>query len=246
MKYVVVIATYNEAENVPALLLSILGLGPEYQAVVVDDSSPDGTADLVSQIAAEHGRVHLLQRPAKLGYGTAYLDGFREALSMDADYIVQMDADYSHNPEDVPRLVEAAQEADLVIGSRYIRGGSVEDWPLQRRIISAAGNFVARLLLGLPIRDCSGGFKCFTRSTLESLDFAAIRSKGFALHYEVYYLCYHAGKRFREIPIKFINRQAGKSKLSRRVILEALTVMLRLRFKRTRAELDSGGVLPGP
>ena len=232
MKCVVVIGTYNEAENIVGLLADIMALGPEYEAVVVDDSSPDGTGRMVSEIVEREPRVHLLERPARLGYGTAYLGGFKTALNLGADYIVQMDADYSHNPRDIPRLVEAAQEgADLAIGSRYVAGGGTQGWPWRRKIISGTANFIARILLGLPIRDCSGGFKCFRRSTLESIDFAAIRSKGFALHYEVYYLCHRAEKTFREVPITFIDRQAGKSKLSSKITLEALTTILRLRIK---------------
>jgi dolichol-phosphate mannosyltransferase len=230
MNCTVVLGTYNEAENIPSLLESVLALGPEYDAIVVDDNSPDGTGRIVSQIAANDPRVHLVERPAKLGYGTAYLKGFRTALDLGADRIVQMDADYSHNPRDIPRLVEAAEEADLVIGSRYIRGGSTSGWPLRRRLISRTASLVSRLLLGLPIHDCTGGFKCFRRSALESIDFAAIRSSGFATSYEMNYFCHRSGKTLREIPITFANRQAGKSKLSMNIIFEALVAILRLRL----------------
>ncbi len=242
MKCIVVIGTYNEAENIPGLLHEIMRLGPQYEVIVVDDSSPDGTGRLVEQIAAEAPRVHLVQRRGKMGYGSAYLDGFRVALGMGADYIVQMDADYSHNPGDVPRLVEAAQDADVVIGSRYMRGGATKGWPLRRRLISRIANLVARLLLVLPIYDCTGGFKCFPRSTLESIDFGAIRSTGFASLYEINYACHQSGKAFREVPITFVERQAGVSKLSWRMIAEALTTMLRLRLSgRRRGKGSSGG-----
>ncbi|OGO48348.1 MAG: hypothetical protein A2W34_07825 [Chloroflexi bacterium RBG_16_64_32] len=229
MKCLVVIGTYNEAENIPSLLPDILNLGPQYEAIVVDDSSPDGTGRIVSQIAVNKPRIHLVSRPARLGYGTAYVEGFKTALDMGADYIVQMDADYSHNPRDIPRLVEAAEDADIVIGSRYVRGGSTSGWPFRRRLISRAASFVVRVLLGLRIRDCTGGFKCFRRSTLESLDFARIRSKGFASSYEINYFCHRSGKTLREVPIKFINRRAGESKLSWRIIVEALIAVVRLR-----------------
>ncbi len=231
MKCVVVIGTYNEAENIPGLLPDILQLGPEYEAIVVDDNSPDGTGRLVDQTAADEPRVHLVQRPGRMGYGSAYLEGFRAALAMGADYIVQMDADYSHNPSDIPRLVEAARDADVAIGSRYTRGGSTQGWPLRRRLISRTANLTARLLLALPIRDCTGGFKCFRRSTLESVNFEDIRSKGFASLYEVNYVCHRSGKAFHEVPIKFVERRAGASKLSWKVIAEALVVLLRLRLK---------------
>ncbi len=228
---IVVIGTYNEAENIPRLLADILRLGPDYSAVVVDDNSPDGTGHLVSEIAASEGRVHLIQRPARLGYATAYLDGFKVALSLGADYVVQMDADHSHNPKDIPRLIEAAKEADVAIGSRYVKGGATQGWPLRRRLISRMANLVARSLLGLPVRDCTSGFRCFRRSTLECIDPAIVRSRGFASHYEIAYYCHRAGKTFREVPITFIDRQAGKSKLSWKIMLEALIVSLRLRVR---------------
>lgn len=234
MKCIVVIGTYNEADNIPSLLPDILDLGPQYEAIVVDDSSPDGTGRIVSQIAAHKPRIHLVERPARLGYGTAYLEGFRTALELDADYIVQMDADYSHNPSDIPRLVEAATEADMVIGSRYIKGGSTSGWPLRRRIISRTASLVLRLLLGLPIHDCTGGFKCFRRSTLESIDFTDIKSSGFASSYEMTFFCHRSGKTLREIPIRFVNRQAGKSKLTLRIIVEVLVAIVRLRTSGAR------------
>jgi dolichol-phosphate mannosyltransferase len=231
MKCIVVIGTYNEAENVPRLLPDILKLGPEYEAIVVDDNSPDGTGKLVSEMLGSEPRIHLVQRPARLGYGSAYLEGFRTALELGADYVVQMDADYSHNPTDVPRLVEAAQSANLAIGSRYVKGGTIAGWPLRRKVISRTANLAARLLLSLPIRDCTGGFKCFPRATLESIDFASIRSKGFASLYEINYFCHRSGKTFREVPIIFVDRQAGESKLSWSMILEALWVILGLRAR---------------
>lgn len=239
MNCTVVIGTYNEAENIPSLMKDILELGPQYDAIVVDDNSPDGTGRIVSQMAADDPRVHLVARPARLGYGTAYIKGFRTALDLGADCIVQMDADYSHNPRDIPRLVEAVEEADLVIGSRYIRGGSTSGWPLRRRIISRTASLIARLLLGLPIHDCTGGFKCFRRSALESIDFAAIRSTGFASSYEMNYLCHRSGKTLREIPIRFVDRQAGKSKLSIRIIVEALVAVVRMRISGARSH-ESG------
>ncbi len=235
MKCVVVIGTYNEAESIPGLLADILRQGSEYEAIVVDDNSPDGTGRLVAEMAADEGRIHVVHRPTRLGYGSAYLEGFKAALGMGADYIVQMDADYSHNPSDVPRLVDAAQDADLVIGSRYVKGGTIEGWPLRRKIISRTANIVARRLLALPIRDCTGGFKCFPRSTLEGIDFTDIRSRGFASLYEINYACHRSGKKFREVPINFVERRAGESKLTWRMMAEALVVMVRLRLLGSRA-----------
>ena len=244
MKCIVVIGTYNEAENIPSLLPDILKLGPEYEAIVVDDNSPDGTGKLVSEMLAGEPRIHLVLRPSRLGYGSAYLEGFRTALGLGADYIVQMDADYSHNPADVPRLVEAAQSADVAIGSRYVKGGSIVGWPLRRKVISRTANLVARLLLGLPIRDCTGGFKCFPRATLEPSDFARVRSKGFASLYEINYFCHRSGKTLREVPINFVDRQAGESKLSWKMILEALRLIvgLRLRSGQGSSRLDESKV----
>lgn len=234
MKCVVVIVTYNEAENVPELLPELLRLGSEYEVIVVDDNSPDGTGRLVSEMAVNEPRIHLVQRPGKLGYASACLTGFKAALNMGADYIVQMDADYSHNPGDIPRLVDAAKVADMVIGSRYVKGGATQGWPLSRRIISRTANLMARLLLGLPIHDCTCGFKCFRRSTLESIDFEDVRSNGFASIYEISYFCHRSGMVLREVPILLVDRRAGKSKLSWRMMLEALSVMLRLRLSRAQ------------
>ena len=231
MKYVVVIGTYNEAENVPGLLPEILRQGPEYEAIVVDDNSPDGTGRLVAEMAAKQPRIHVIHRPARMGYGSAYLEGFRAALDLGADYIVQMDADYSHNPGDISRLVEAAKDADIAIGSRYVKGGSTEGWPFRRKLISRGGNMVAHILLALPIRDCTGGFKCFPRATLESLNFSEIRSRGFASLYEINHACHRSGNKFREVPILFVERRTGQSKMTWRMIVEALVVMLRLRLR---------------
>ena len=240
MNCIIVIGTYNEAENIPGLLTDIMKLGPNYEAIVVDDNSPDGTGKLVSGMAAKDPRIHLVHRESRLGYGSAYLEGFRAALGMGAEYIVQMDADYSHNPQDIPRLLEAAKDADVVVGSRYVKGGQIKGWPLRRRIISRVANLVARVLLKLPLRDCTGGFKCFRRSTLESISFEDVRSKGFASLYEINYFCHQSGKALSEVPIIFVDRQAGQSKLSYKVMLEALKVMLRLRLSGSNHKAGTG------
>ncbi len=210
MKCIVVTGTYNEAENIPGLLPDITRLGQQYEVIVVDDNSPDGTGRLVSEIATRNDRVHLIHRESRLGYGSAYLEGFRAALAMGADYIVQMDADYSHNPLDV--------------------GGRIEGWPLHRRVISNTASRIARLLLGVTLNDFTGGFKCFPRATLESINFVDVKSHGFASLYEINYFLHRSGKRFQEVPIVFVERRAGQSKLSFKMILEAWSVMLRLRL----------------
>jgi dolichol-phosphate mannosyltransferase len=230
MKCIVVIGTYNEAENIPTLLPEIMALGEQYEAIVVDDNSPDGTGELVEELSSNQPRIHAVHRARRLGYGTAYIEGFSSALHMGADYVIQMDADYSHNPQDIPRLVEAAADSDVAIGSRYARGGRTQGWPLHRRVISRTASRIARLLLGVPLNDFTGGFKCFPRSTLESLNFALVKSHGFASLYEINYQLYRSGKRFIEVPILFIDRRAGQSKLSFRMILEAWGVMFRLRL----------------
>lgn len=231
MKCMVVIPTYNEVDNIPKLLSEILSLGSEYEVVVVDDNSPDGTGRLVSKMAANEPRIHLFERSGKLGFSTAYVLGFSKALSFGADFIVQMDADYQHNPQDIPRLLEEATQADLVIGSRYAEGGTTESWPISRRLISKGSNLLIRLILGLPIRDCTGGFKCFRRSALESITLSDIRSKQFAIQIETNYLCHRSGKRLREVPIRFVNRRAGTSKLSWRMFIEGLSLLRRLRLR---------------
>lgn len=228
MKCVVVIGTYNEVENIPSLLPDIIGLGEAYEAIVIDDNSPDGTGAVVERMSSQFPRIHVVHRERRLGYGSAYLEGFRAALSMGADYVVQMDADYSHNPQDVPRLVEAAHATDVAIGSRYVSGGGTQGWPLQRRLISRVANLMARVMLRLPVNDFTGGFKCFPRATLESLDFSDVRSHGFGFLYEMNYICHRSGKRFTEVPILFVERQAGASKLSYRIVLDALRVLIRL------------------
>jgi len=230
MKCIVVIGTYNEAENIPSLLPEIIALGEQYEAIVVDDNSPDGTGDLIEKLSSGQPRIHAVHRARRLGYGTAYIEGFAAALEMGADYVIQMDADYSHNPQDVPRLVEAATHSDIAIGSRYAKGGRTQGWPLHRRVISRTASRVARLLLGVTLNDFTGGFKCFPRSTLESFDFGRVKSHGFASLYEINYHLYRSGKRFIEVPIVFIDRRAGQSKLSFKMIMEAWSVMLRLRL----------------
>ncbi len=230
MKCIVVIGTYNEVENIPGLLPEIIALGDQYEAIVVDDNSPDGTGKLVDEFSTTQPRIHAVHRPRRLGYGTAYIEGFRAALKMGAHYVIQMDADYSHNPQDIPRLVEAAGQADIAIGSRYARGGRTEGWPLHRQIVSRTASVIARFLLGVPLDDFTGGFKCFPRAMLESIDFADVKSHGFASLYEINYILHRSGKRFQEVPIIFVERRAGQSKLSFKMVLEGLGVMLRLRL----------------
>lgn len=241
MRCLVVMPTYNERDNLAALLPKILA-DPRFHVLVVDDSSPDGTADLVTEIAEAYpGRVFLLSRPRKLGLGTAYIAGFRWALARDYDLVCEMDADFSHDPETLPRLVEAAQDADLVLGSRYVPGGGTVNWSPLRRFISKGGSTYARLILGVRYRDLTGGFKCFRRRVLESLDLDAIQSTGYAFQIELTYRAHRAGFRIAEVPILFEERRAGQSKMSVDIVLEALVRVWQLRLEGALPPLSAWG-----
>jgi dolichol-phosphate mannosyltransferase len=232
---VVVIPTYNERENIAALVPRLLALDPAYRVLIVDDNSPDGTGKVADELAATHpDRVEVLHRPAKQGIGPAYVAGFRRALAGDAALIAEMDADLSHDPADLPRLVEAASRTDLALGSRYLPGGRTVGWPLRRRFLSRFGGLYARVILGAPITDLTGGFKVFRREALAGLDLAALRSDGYAFQIETTYRLLRQGYSVVEVPIVFTDRVAGASKLSRRIVLEAMLVVWRLRFSRTR------------
>jgi dolichol-phosphate mannosyltransferase len=223
VRAVVCLPTYNERENLEPMLRA-LGevLGPDDCVLVIDDNSPDGTGELADGLAAELDGVEVLHRPRKEGLGPAYLAGFRRALELGAELVVEIDCDFSHDPADVPRLLEAAADADLVLGSRYVAGGSVEDWGVVRRAISAGGSIYARLLLGVPVRDLTGGFKCFRRRVLETIDLDAIHSKGYAFQIELTYRALRHGFRVREVPIRFVDREVGGSKMSRSIVLEGI------------------------
>jgi dolichol-phosphate mannosyltransferase len=198
-------------------------LGPDDTILVIDDGSPDGTGELADRIAAAHdGRVAVLPRPAKEGLGPAYLAGFRRALSEGAELVLEMDCDFSHNPDDVPRLIAAANDADLVLGSRYVDGGRVENWGAGRRFVSRAGSLYAQALLATHIRDLTGGFKCYRRAVLEHIDLGAVSSRGYAFQIETTYRALRAGFRVVEIPIAFTDRETGTSKMSRSIVLEAI------------------------
>jgi dolichol-phosphate mannosyltransferase len=223
VRAVVCLPTYNELENLEPMLHALRDvLGPDDCVLVIDDNSPDGTGELADRLAAELDRVEVLHRPRKEGLGPAYLAGFRRALELGAELVVEIDCDFSHDPADVPRLLDAAGDADLVLGSRYVRGGSVENWGALRRAISAGGALYARLLLGVPVRDLTGGFKCFRRAVLEAIELDAIHSRGYAFQIEMTYRAVRRGFRVREIPIRFADREVGGSKMSRSIVLEAI------------------------
>lgn len=226
----VVVPTYNERQNLPDLVRRVLALGPSYAVLVVDDGSPDGTGQVAEELAATNsGRVAVLHRPRKEGIGPAYLAGFRQALAGDADLVAQMDADHSHDPADLARLVAAARDADLVIGSRYVPGGGTEGWSAWRRWLSRGGGRYAQFVLGIGIADLTGGFKVWRRQTLERLDFAAIAADGYGFQIETTVRALRSGARVVEAPITFHERAAGRSKLSRRIVAEAALLVWRLR-----------------
>lgn len=231
---IVVIPTFNERENIQALIPELMELAPEISVLVVDDNSPDGTGNVVDRLASQfRGRVFALHRAAKQGIGPAYVAGFQGALTHDVPLIAQMDADRSHSPLDLSRLLEAAQSADLVLGSRYCPGGSTEGWPAYRRALSRFGGRYARAILGLPITDLTGGFKVYRRDVLEAIELDSIKSDGYAFQIETTYRAAARGFSVTEIPIRFVDRVAGKSKLSRTIVLEAIFVVWKLRFDRS-------------
>ena len=205
-------------------MLRALGgvLGPDDRVLVIDDNSPDGTGSRADELAAELGYVDVLHRERKEGLGPAYLAGFRRALDSGAEFVIEMDCDFSHDPSDVPRLLEAAETADIALGSRYVPGGGVENWGALRRLISAGGSLYARIILGVPVRDLTGGFKCIRRAVLESTDLNAIRSRGYAFQIELTYRALRQGFTVKEIPIRFVDREVGGSKMSRTIVLEAI------------------------
>jgi dolichol-phosphate mannosyltransferase len=223
--------TYNERENIEPMV-DRLGeiLGGDGVVLVIDDSSPDGTGEIADRLAAERPWVQALHRPRKEGLGPAYLDGFRRALELGAELIFELDCDFSHDPADIPRLAAAADDADLVIGSRYVPGGGTRNWGLVRRVISRGGSLYAQLLLGVPVRDLTGGFKCYRRAVLETIDLDAIDSKGYAFQIETTYRALRADFRAVEVPIVFTDREVGGSKMSKAIVLEAVWKVPALRL----------------
>jgi dolichol-phosphate mannosyltransferase len=232
-----ILPTYNEAENIAAIVGAagevLTRCAPDgFRVLVVDDGSPDGPGAIADRLAAEHGWVHVLHRTEKSGIGPAYLAGFRRALDSGAGYVMEMDSDFSHDPADLARLLEGARGgADLVLGSRYVPGGGVSDWGVVRRLISEGGSAYARWVLGLRVRDLTGGFKCFRREVLEAIRFEGVRSRGYAFQVELTYRAVRAGFRVVEVPITFRDRQHGRSKMSWRIAAEAMWLVPCLRFR---------------
>lgn len=227
----VIVPTYNERENLERLIATVLSQDSRLDVLVVDDGSPDGTGEVADRIAGENVRVHALHRPRKMGLGTAYLTGFRWALERDYDYIFEMDADFSHDPAHLPQFLSAIREADLVLGSRYRDGKvTVVNWPMPRLLLSYFANIYARIVTGLPLFDSTGGFKCFRRAVLESIPLDRVRSNGYAFQIEMSFRAWKRGFRIVEIPIVFVDRTEGQSKMSNRIVREAVWMVWRLRW----------------
>lgn len=233
MAALVIIPTYNEIENVSEIASAVLSSLADGDVLFVDDNSPDGTGDQLDQMAAQEPRIHVLHRSGKLGLGTAYLEGFRWGLDRRYEYLLEMDADFSHDPKYLPTLVEAAASgADMVVGSRYVQGGGTVNWGAGRRFISRAGGLYARTILGLDVNDPTAGFVCYRRGTLEALDLDAVHSNGYSFQIEMKYRVHLGGMTIQEIPIVFEDRRVGQSKMSRAIFLEALLMVWKLRLGR--------------
>ena len=242
----VVLPTYNERENISAIVPAILAASAEVDVLVVDDNSPDGTGRLADDLAATNPRVRVLHRERKEGLGRAYLHGFRVALDAGYGRILEMDADFSHSPDRLPALLDASRGAEVVLGSRYTEGGGTVNWGLGRKLLSRGGSLYARTILGLSVRDLTGGFKCFHRRVLEALDLPTVQSTGYAFQIELTYRAVRRGFRVVEVPIIFADRRVGKSKMSRRIVLEAFWKVWRIRFDRNANALATPDSSPSP
>jgi dolichol-phosphate mannosyltransferase len=227
-KTLVIVPTYNERENLPAIAAALLKLPVPVDLLVVDDNSPDGTGQLADDLAAKHSQIHVLHRAEKNGLGRAYCDGFKWALGRDYEFIFEMDGDFSHNPNDIPAFLKAAENADLVLGSRYRNGIRVINWPWQRLMLSLCAAKYVQLITGMPITDPTGGYKCFRRAALAALDLDAVRSNGYSFQIELTHKIWRQGLRIAEVPIIFTDRFLGTSKMSRKIVREALLMVWRL------------------
>ncbi len=231
MKTLVIIPTYNEYENIQTMLETIFSLNiPGLDVLVVDDNSPDLTGHLVQRMQRTNEKIHLIEREDKMGLGTAYVAGFRYALERGFDRIIEMDADFSHDPRELPNLIKAGERYDIVLGSRYVTGVNVVNWPLSRLLLSMGASFYTRVITGLPVRDCTSGFKCFHREVLEAIDLDRVQSDGYSFQIEMNFKAYKKGFTLGEIPIIFIDRRAGTSKMSPKIVREAIWMVWKLKF----------------
>ncbi len=230
LKITVVIPTYNERDNIEKLSSLILSQDERIHLLFVDDNSPDGTGEIADRLAAENPRVQVLHRAGKMGLGSAYREGFKIALDAGSDYIIEMDADFSHDPAMLPLFIEKMSNHDVVIGSRYANGVSVVNWPIRRLILSYCASVYTRLITGLHLSDCTGGFKCFKREVLESIDLDSVKSDGYSFQIEMNYRCFERGFNIGELPIIFVDRHAGTSKMSKQIVREAVFMVWKLKF----------------
>ncbi len=232
-KSLIIIPTYNERENLRAMAAAVLEVLPETHLLVVDDNSPDGTGDVADELAEKDERVHTMHRPGKMGLGTAYVEGFRWGLERGYELLWEMDCDFSHDPRYLPDMLAAMDDgADLAIGSRYVAGGGTDNWGLGRKILSRGGGFYARMVLGLPVNDLTSGFRCYRRTVLETISLDDLRSEGYAFQIEMAYKTYKAGFHIQEVPIVFVDRRVGQSKMSSKIVVEAVLGVWRMRFGR--------------
>lgn len=231
-KILIIFPTYNEAENIKDIINAVLNLSPDIDVLVIDDNSPDKTYEIVENLAKENKRINLIKRERKLGLGTAYVLGFKYAIEKGYDYCFEMDADFSHNPQDIPRFLALMDEYDLVIGSRYISGISVVNWPLKRLLLSYFANIYARIFTGCPIKDLTSGFKCYKVSALKKINLDNLRMDGYAFQIEIHWHFWRNNFKIKEIPIIFVERRSGESKMSKRIIGQAFIFVLKLFFRR--------------
>ncbi|MCB5271305.1 MAG: polyprenol monophosphomannose synthase [Candidatus Cloacimonetes bacterium] len=237
MKALLIIPTYNEIKNIDRIIRTVLSKAADLEVLVMDDNSPDGTADTVKALMQTEPRLHIIERPGKMGLGSAYVTGFKYALDQGYEFILEMDADFSHNPDDVPRLLEAAQKYDLVIGSRYSNGVNIVNWPFKRLMISYFASKYVRIITGMPIKDPTGGFKCFRRKVLEAIDLDKILSDGYAFQIEMNFKAWTKGFHVKEIPIVFTERTEGESKMSHKIVWEAVWMVWFLQFRKLLGKL---------
>src|SRR5579863_8837718 len=239
MKTLIIIPTYNELDNLRPLIEEIFKYVSQTDILIVDDNSPDGTGKLADDLSAEYPQIHVLHRAGKLGLGTAYIAGFKYAIAHEYDAAFEMDADFSHDPRYLPDFLKAIENADLVIGSRYVEGGGTPNWSLLRRFISGGGNIFARVMLGLPVHDCTAGYRCYRRRVLEAIDLDTIQSQGYAFQVELAYRVYKHGYKIVETPIIFLDRRVGKSKMSRKIFIEGFTWVVRARFSGQKQKISA-------
>jgi len=231
MKTLIIIPTYNELENLPKLLPEVLSKDENINVLIVDDNSPDGTAAFVESQMKNNNRIHLIKRLSKQGLGTAYIAGFKYALQNNFQFIFEMDADFSHDPKEIPRFLDEIKNSDVILGSRYITGVNVINWPMRRLLLSWFANLYTRVITGMPVHDATGGFKCFRREVLEAIDLDRVTSNGYAFQIEMTFKAWKKSFNIKEIPIIFVDRVKGKSKMSKKIVREAVTMVWKLRIK---------------